>query len=122
MVLNFESDTPIYIQIAEGLENAIILGIYGVEMQIPSTTEISVMYKINPATALKGVNLLVDEGIVYKKRGLGMFVTEGAEEKILKKRKKVFFENYILPLISEAKKLTITEQEIEEMMRRGFAQ
>lgn len=122
MVLNFESDTPIYIQIAEGLENAIISGIYGVEMQIPSTTEISVMYKINPATALKGVNILVDERIVYKKRGLGMFVTEGAKEKILEKRKKVFFENFILPLISEAKKLTITEQEIEEMMRRGFGQ
>jgi len=122
MVLNFDSEIPIYVQIAEGIENAILAGTLDIEAQIPSTTEISIMYKINPATALKGVNLLVDEGVVYKKRGLGMFVSEGAKEKILQKRKQVFFESYVLKLISEAKKLSITPQEIDEMIKRGFEQ
>ena len=70
MKLDFHSETPIYQQIAEGLESAIISGAYEEETQVPSTTEISVQYKINPATVLKGVSLLVDEGILYKRRGL----------------------------------------------------
>jgi DNA-binding transcriptional regulator YhcF (GntR family) len=83
MKLDFNNDKPIYLQLSEGLEDAIIAGIYPEETQIPSTTEISVNYRINPATALKGINILVDNGIVYKKRGLGMFVANGAKEKYL---------------------------------------
>lgn len=107
-------------QLAEGIEDAILSGAYGEETQIPSTTEISVNYKINPATALKGINMLVDNGIVYKKRGLGMFVTSGAKEKILDKRQITFFESYINTLISEAKKLSISKEDILKMIERGF--
>lgn len=60
------------------------------EEQIPSTTEISVSYKVNPATALKGINLLVEKGVIYKKRGLGMFVAEGAVEKLRQERQSDF--------------------------------
>ncbi len=120
MVLNFESETPIYLQIAEGMENAILSGAFDTEMQVPSTTEISVTYKINPATALKGVTKLADDGILYKKRGVGMFVAPGAKEKLLQKRKQTFYETYVTPLVSEAKKLTLTEKEIEDMIRKGF--
>lgn len=120
MILNFESDTPIYIQVAEVLENAILCDAFDDGSQVPSTTEISVNYKINPATALKGVGKLVDDGILYKKRGVGMFVATGAKEKILQKRKQMFFEAYIKPLVSEAKKLTVTKQEIDEMIKRGY--
>lgn len=120
MVLNFNSEKPIYVQIAEEIENAIIAGAFEEEMQVPSTTEISVNFKINPATALKGLGKLADDGIIYKKRGLGMFVAEGAKEKILDKRKEAFYESFILPLVSEAKKLSVTAKEIEEMIRRGF--
>lgn len=119
MVLNFGSDTPIFLQIAEEIENAILSGILDTEMQIPSTTEISVNYKINPATALKGVSKLVEEGILYKKRGLGLFVMQGAREKILEKRKAAFYEAFVLPLMTEAKKLAISKNEIDEMIRRG---
>ncbi len=121
MILDFESDTPIFIQIAEELENAVISGAYESETQVPSTTEISVRYKVNPATVLKGVGILVDEGILYKKRGVGMFVAKGAQEKIIKKRKRQFYEKYVIPLVSEANKLKITTEEINEMVRMGYS-
>ena len=78
MELDFNGEKPIFQQIAEGLEDGILLGAFPEEGQIPSITEFSVLYKINPATALKGINLLVEEGVVYKKRGVGMFVAQGA--------------------------------------------
>lgn len=120
MKLDFNNDKPIYLQLSEELEDAIIAGAYQEETQIPSTTEISVNYKINPATALKGINILVDNGIVYKKRGLGMFVVNGAKEKILEQRKVDFFESYIKSLVTEAKKLSISKEDILKMLERGF--
>ncbi|MHB8064288.1 MAG: GntR family transcriptional regulator [Ruminiclostridium sp.] len=120
MNIDFNTDRAIYVQLAEGLEDAILSGAYEEETQIPSTTEISVNYKINPATALKGINMLVDGEIVYKKRGLGMFVATNAKEKILDKRKVTFFETYITSLVSEAKKLSISKEDILKMLERGF--
>ncbi len=122
MNFDFNSDKPIYLQLAEGIEDAILSSAYEEETQIPSTTEISVSYKINPATALKGINRLVDDGIVYKKRGLGMFVSTGAKEKILDKRKVTFFETYVTSLVSEARKLSISKEDIIKMLERGFDQ
>lgn len=122
MLINTEDQRPIFIQIAEGIEDAILTGAYPEEGQIPSTTEISVRYNINPATALKGVNILVDDGIIYKKRGVGMFVKAGAMEKLRQKRKNQFYENYILKLAAEAKRLGISPQEIISMVERGYKQ
>jgi GntR family transcriptional regulator len=118
--MNFEEEKPIYLQIEETIEDAILTGAFDEESQIPSTTEFSVNYKINPATALKGINLLVDGGIVYKKRGLGMFVCSGAKEIILSKRKKDFFDSFICTLLSEAKKLNMSKDEILRMIERGY--
>jgi len=120
--IDFKDERPIFLQIAEQIEDGILSGAFQEETQIPSTTEISVNYKINPATALKGINLLVDGGIVYKKRGLGMFVTTGAVKMIRGKRKEEFFENYITKLAGEAKKLGLTQEEIVSMIERGFKQ
>ncbi len=120
MRLDMHSDVPIFIQIAEQLETAILSGALDEDMQAPSTTEISVSYKINPATALKGITMLTEDGILYKKRGLGMFVAKGAREVILKKRKHQFFEKYVMPLLSEAQKLSISVEEINDMMKRGL--
>lgn len=120
MQINFDSDKAIFLQIAEGIEDAILSGAFTEESQIPSITEFSVNYKINPATALKGINLLVDNSIVYKKRGLGMFVTTGAVEKLRQKRKDQFFGSYIVGLIAEAKRLNLTETEIKSMIEQGF--
>lgn len=121
MKLNFDDEKPVFLQIAEGMEDAILTGVFQEESQIPSTTELSVTYKINPATALKGINLLVDAGIVYKKRGVGMFVAEGAVRKLRQKRKDQFYENFVGRLVEEAKKLEITDVEIISMIERGFS-
>jgi len=120
MYLDFESNKPIFIQIAEGIEDAIISGAFKEETQIPSITEFSVSYKINPATALKGINILVEEGILYKKRGIGMFVKAGAVQKLMQKRKDQFFDNYILSLVEEAKRLQLSEEDVKFLIERGF--
>ena len=114
--MNFDGEKPIYLQIAERIEDAILTEAFPEESQIPSTTEISVSYKINPATALKGVNLLVDQGIVYKRRGLGMFVMQGAKKKIMEKRKRDFYQNYVVVLLEEAGKLGISRRELAAML------
>ncbi|MCL2507627.1 MAG: GntR family transcriptional regulator [Oscillospiraceae bacterium] len=120
MRINNESAEPIFQQIANGVEDAILSGAFPEEEQIPSTTEISVTYKINPATALKGITLLADGGILYKKRGIGMFVAEGARRKIELKRREAFFQNYILALVGEAKNLRLSEEDIKKMIESGF--
>ena len=122
MKLNLDQEKPIFIQIAEGIEDGILTGAFPEESQIPSITEFSVNYKINPATALKGINLLVDEAIIFKKRGVGMFVAQGAVSKLQKKRQNQFYDNYISRLVDEAKRLGITSDEIIAMIERGFVQ
>ncbi len=122
MKLDFGSELPIYLQITAELEDAIFTGAFPEETQIPSTTEISSLMQVNPATVLKGMNLLVDEGLLYKKRGLGLFVMEGAVEKIRRKRQQQFYEKFVVSLVAEARKLKLTKEEVLEWMERGFAQ
>ncbi len=122
MKLDLDQEKPIFIQIAEGIEDGILTGAFPEESQIPSITEFSVNYKINPATALKGINLLVDEEIVFKKRGVGMFVAKGAVSKLQKTRQNQFYDNYVSRLVEEAKRLGITSDEIIAMIERGFVQ
>ncbi|EQB89191.1 DNA-binding transcriptional regulator YhcF (GntR family) [Clostridium punense] len=119
MKIDFNSEIPIYLQLAQSVEDSILKGIYEEDTQIPSTTEISVTYKINPATVGKGYNLLVDEGIIYKKRGVGMFVTVGAKEKLMDKRRESFYKSYVETLIEEGKKLNISIDEIIKMLERS---
>ncbi len=121
MNINPGQDKPIFVQIAEGIEDGILTGAFPEESQIPSITEFSVNYKINPATALKGINLLVDENIIYKKRGVGMFVAEGAVQKLRKKRQDQFYTNYISSLIDEARRLGISSEDVIAMIERGFS-
>lgn len=116
----FNEERPLYLQIADMLCDAILSGAYGEEEQVPSITEISVAYKINPATALKGVNLLVDEALLYKKRGLGMFVSAGARQRLIERRKEGFYQDYVLPTTREAKHLAMNEAELAGMLERGW--
>lgn len=120
MQLDFQSEKPLYLQIAEGIEDAIFTGAFAEEGQVPSTTEISAQYKVNPATVLKGMNQLVDQGVLYKKRGVGMFVKDGAVETIRKKRQAQFFETYVLSMVREARKLGLSGEELQALIERGF--
>ena len=122
MKFNLDQEKPIFLQIAEGIEDGILTGAFPEGSQIPSITEFSVNYKINPATALKGINLLVDENIIFKKRGVGMFVSDGAVQNLRQKRQDQFYTNYISSLIEEAKRLGITSDDIIAMIERGFSQ
>ena len=119
-MVNFTGETPIFVQIAELLEDAILSRAYGEETQVPSITEFSVAYKINPATALKGVNLLVDAGYLYKRRGVGMFVASGARERILAARRERFYRDFVLSTVRESKRLEIGAAELLEMTKRGY--
>lgn len=112
-------EKSIYIQIKEMLENDILRNILLEEERVPSTNELARLYAINPATAAKGVNLLVDEGILYKKRGIGMFVAAGAKKRIMDKRKESFYDNYIRSLLAEAKSLGITKEELIAMIKES---
>lgn len=108
--------TSIYLQIAKMLEDGILRGIYPEETQVPSTNELARTLRINPATGAKGLNLLVEEGILYKRRGLGMFVAQGAARRILAKRREEFLEQYVKPLVVEARKLGLTAEELQAML------
>ena len=111
-MINLDSDKSIYIQISEIIENDILTGNLLEEEQAPSTNEFAKVYNINPSTARKGLNLLVDEGILYKKRGLGMFVTPDGRQKILKKRQDIFFKERLPEMIEEAGRLEIDRETI----------
>ncbi|WP_010267869.1 GntR family transcriptional regulator [Paenibacillus senegalensis] len=114
-----DDDRPIFAQIAIRVENDIIEEILKEEDQVPSTNQFAAYYNINPATAAKGVNLLVDKGILYKKRGIGMFVAAGARSRLLEDRKKQFDEQYVKPMLQEAAKLGITSGQVIELIRKG---
>ncbi|WP_026908228.1 GntR family transcriptional regulator [Paucisalibacillus globulus] len=112
-----DDNKPIFLQIKEQLEDSIINDNLKADERVPSTNEFAAFYKINPATAAKGINELVAEGILFKRRGVGMFVTNHAKELLIEKRKKTFVEHYILPLKEEAKKLNISEADLMNMMK-----
>lgn len=110
----------IYLQIARMLEDDILRGVFREEEQVPSTNELARAYHINPATAGKGINLLVGDGILYKRRGIGMFVSPGAEEKVKEKRRAAFYDGYIRPMVREGRSLGLSEEELTEMVRRAW--
>lgn len=113
----FNEDKPIYVQVREQIEDQIINNQLQTDDQAPSTNQLVNFYKINHATVSKGINQLVEEEILYKKRGIGMFVAERAREKLLKKRRELFVEDYIVTLVQEAENLEITNEEILEFIK-----
>lgn len=119
MTISMDDSRPIFIQIAERIENDIIEGNLAEESQVPSTNQFAAFYQINPATVMKGVNLLVDQEILYKKRGIGMFVASGVRTKLMEKRKEQFYEQYVVSMVKEAEKLGITADQLSEMIRKG---
>ena len=110
---------PIFGQIAERIEEDILAGRLAEEEQVPSTNQFAALYQINPATAARGVNLLVDQGILYKKRGVGMFVATGSRQRLMEKRRELFFEQYVVAMLREATRLGIEEEQVIAMIQKG---
>ena len=113
-----DSNKPIYVQIREVIEDQIVTGLLKEGDQAPSTNQLVQFYKVNHITVSKGINQLVEEGILYKKRGVGMFVSEGAREKLLHKRKKRLLNEYLVALVKEAEILGISEDELISYIRK----
>ena len=118
MKLILNEDEPIFIQISKAIEDEILTDNIKEDEQVPSTTELSRLYNINPATVLKGMNILVDKNVLYKKRGLGMFVSSGAKNTIKLLRKESFKNKVIKNLIEEANKLEIDKDELLEIIKQ----
>lgn len=107
---------PLFQQIAEQIENSIVDGSLPEEAQVPSTNELAAFHRINPATAAKGVNQLVADEVLYKKRGIGMFVASGARSRLLERRRDEFARQYLAPLLAEAHKLGIDVEHLKKMI------
>lgn len=118
-----EEGRALFLQIAESVEDAIIDGSLAEEAQAPSTNELAAFYRINPATAAKGVAMLTDKGVLYKRRGIGMFVAPGARELLMNERRAVFADRFVEPLLAEARKLGLGPEDLDLLIRdRAAAQ
>ncbi len=109
-------ERELYREICVIIEEGILSGAFPEETQIPSTNRLARLYTINPATALKGINLLVERGLLYKKRGIGMFVCPGARAALLSQRIARFADEYVAPLVREARRLEVTAAQLHDMI------
>jgi GntR family transcriptional regulator len=114
-----DDGAPIFSQIADGLAVDIAEGTLAEGERVPSTNELAAFYRINPATAAKGINVLTDNGLVEKRRGVGMFVSAGARARLLDERRKGFAERYVQPLVAEANRLGIDTDTLMSMVRES---
>lgn len=118
MILDHNSPKPIYVQIAEWLETEIINENIGEHEKMYSQYQLADKFNVNPATAAKGLTLLLEADILYKKRGLGMFVNEQAKEKIIEKRKNENLKSIINNLVREAEYLKVSNEEIFKLIEK----
>ena len=111
-----EDAGPIFRQVATQIQDAIVDGSLAEESQAPSSNELAAFHRINPATAAKGLNQLVADGVLYKRRGVGMFVATGAREQLLERRRSEFAEQFVVPMLAEAERLGISVGELRAML------
>jgi GntR family transcriptional regulator len=112
--------SPLFAQIAEQLAGEIADGSLVEGERVPSTNEFASFYRINPATAAKGINVLVDEGLLEKRRGVGMFVAAGARKRLLAKRRQQFADQFVEPLVTEARRLEIDADTLTTLVRESL--
>jgi len=112
-----DEGTPLFVQIAEQLADDIVDRQLAEGTRVPSTNELAAFYRINPATAAKGINMLVDDGVLEKRRGIGMFVAAGAREQLMAARRKLFAEQYVDPMVAEAGRLGIDSDTLVSLIR-----
>ena len=114
-----DDGAPIFSQVAERLTEEIAEGALAEGDRVPSSNELAAFYRINPATAAKGINVLADDGLLEKRRGIGMFVAAGARERVLGARRQSFAERYVVPLVAEASRLGIDADELVTLVRES---
>jgi DNA-binding transcriptional regulator YhcF (GntR family) len=114
-----DEGSALFIQIAERLADQIAEGTLAEGERAPSTNELSAYYRINPATAAKGLNVMIDDGLLEKRRGIGMFVSSGARQQLLDSRRKQFADRFVDPLIAEATRLGINTNELVALIENS---
>jgi len=114
-----DDGVPIFSQIAERLAGEIADGLLAEGERVPSSNELATFHRINPATAAKGINVLADEGFLEKRRGIGMFVANGARERLLAVRRRRFVERYVEPMVAEAVRLGIEPETLAALIRQS---
>ena len=117
----FDDARPIFVQLAEQIEDDVLRGIYAEEAQVPSTNELAAFLRINPATAGKALNRLVGAGVLYKRRGIGMFVSAGAKALIGSQRQGDFVASYVEPLVAEARNLGLERGDVIRLIEQATA-
>lgn len=115
----FDDRSPIYVQIANGIKDDVVSGALKEDEQVMSTNQYAAFYQINPATAAKGFAQLVDEGVLYKKRGIGMFVSPDARERLRSQRRERFFAEVVDPMLTEARMVGVGIDEITAYLKDG---
>lgn len=120
MTINFDSINPIYLQIAQGIEDDIIKGNIKEGEQAYSQLIIARELNVNPATAAKGINVLVQKGILEKQRGFSMIVAIGARDKLLLEKKDKNFLDLIKQLVSEAEKIELSEESVIKIIKEYY--
>ena len=113
-----ETTAPLFRQIADLVEDAVVDGYHAAGGRAPSPHEQAAVPSIKPATAPQGLQLLVDRGILAKRRGLGMFVEPGARDRVLHRRREAFATDYLTPLIDEARSLGLTRADLHDLVER----
>jgi GntR family transcriptional regulator len=116
-VIVFDGREPIYLQIADQIRDDIVSGALAEEEQVMSTTQYATTYRINPATAAKAFAQLVDDGVVYKRRGVGIFVSPGARGRLLARRRERFFADVVEPVAAEARMLGVPLEDVVARLR-----
>lgn len=117
-----EEGRPLFVQIAEEIESQVLDGALAEGERAPSTNELAAFHRINPATAAKGINLLVDRGILIKRRGLGMFVAENASQRLRAERRERFADHYLTPMLAEARTVGLPVETVIELLRERARQ
>jgi GntR family transcriptional regulator len=119
-LLDYNSTTPIYMQIANWLETEILKGRFQIDEKVYSQYQLADMFQINPATAAKGLTLLSEQNILYDRRGLGKFVSKDAVNIIKEKRKNEVVTKLIKQLVIEARYLDMEEHKLLEMIKEIY--
>ena len=116
----FDGPEPIYVQIAEQLRRQVLEGVLRDGDQVMSTTQYATSYRINPATAAKAFAQLVEEGVLYKQRGVGMFVADGARDRLREQRRGDFFTDHVDAMLAEARALGVSPDDLVGYIRATY--
>lgn len=118
MTVNFDDRSPIYRQIADRIEAEVLSGALAGDEQVMSTNKYAAFHRINPATVNKAFQQLVDDGILYKRRGIGMFVSPQARQTLRARRRKTFFTDVVDPMVAQARAIGIDVTELVERINQ----